>query len=205
MIDTFEFHCKVTRHAIETFAKVCYDISGKPNGCFFGYLQDETVGYAGHLGIDELLKSPYIDFMSSPKAYHYCLAGDPGASQAPGQSISNKKLWVEENDSRSYHALKTDGDRAPKSLEDTITVFWREIYRALTMNFTFWWMDIGARRTVMTGSRTKRLWKCSPSKRNSSKMASYRAQIDRRSRVRRGRSKLRAYGAVLGRGAQREV
>ncbi len=143
MIDTFEFHCKVTRHALETFAKVCYDISGKPNGCFFGYLQDETVGYAGHLGIDELLKSPYIDFMSSPKAYHYCLAGDPGASQAPGQSISNKKLWVEENDSRSYHALKTDGDRAPKSLEDTITVFWREIYRALTMNFTFWWMDIG--------------------------------------------------------------
>lgn len=144
MRDTFEFHCKVTRNAIETYAKICYEISGKPNGCFFGYLQDETVGYAGHLGIDELLSSPYIDFMSSPKAYHYCLAGDPGASQGPGQSISNKKLWVEENDSRSYHALNTDYDRAPKSLEDTVTVFWREIYRALTMNFSFWWMDIGA-------------------------------------------------------------
>lgn len=145
MIDTFQFHCQCTRHAIETFAKVCYDISGKPNGCFFGYLQDETVGYAGHLGIDELLKSPYIDFMSSPKAYHYCLAGDPGASQGPGQSISLKKLWVEENDSRSYHALGCDGERSPKSLEDTVTVFWREIYRALTMDFSFWWMDIRGR------------------------------------------------------------
>ncbi len=144
MIDTFKFHCAATRNAIETFAKICFDISGKPNGCFYGYLQDETVGYSGHLWIDELLKSPYIDFMSSPKAYHYCLAGDPGASQGPGQSISNKKLWVEENDSRSYHALKCDAERAPKSLEDTITVFWREIYRALTMNFSFWWMDIGA-------------------------------------------------------------
>lgn len=144
MIDTFEFHCEVTRNAINTFAKICYEISGKPNGCFYGYLQDETVGYSGHLWIDKLLESPYIDFMSSPKAYHYCLAGDPGASQGPGQSISMKKLWVEENDSRSYHALKNDADRAPKSLEDTITVFWREIYRALTMNFSFWWMDIGA-------------------------------------------------------------
>ena len=144
MVDTFEFHSLVTQRAIHTFAKICYEISGKPNGCFYGYLQDETVGYAGHLRIDRLLASPYIDFMSSPKAYHYCLAGDPGASQGPGQSISLKKLWVEENDSRSYHALQTDADRAPKSLEDTVTVFWREIYRALTMNFSFWWMDIGA-------------------------------------------------------------
>lgn len=144
MIDTFEFHCKVTREALERFGKICFDLSGgKPNGCFFGYLQDETVGYAGHLGIDELLKSPYIDYISSPKAYHYCLAGDPGASQSPGQSVSNKKLFVEENDSRSYHAIAGgDPDRAPKSLDDTITVFWREIYRALTMNFGFWWMDI---------------------------------------------------------------
>lgn len=146
MIDTFEFHSEVTQNAINTFAKICFEISGKPNGCFYGYLQDETVGYSGHLWIDKLLSSPYIDFMSSPKAYHYCLAGDPGASQGPGQSISMKKLWVEENDSRSYHALNSDADRAPKSLDDTITVFWREIYRALTMNFSFWWMDIGAPR-----------------------------------------------------------
>lgn len=145
MVDTAEFHCKATREAIERFSKICFDISGKPNGCFYGYMQDETVGYAGHLWIDELLKSPYVDFMSSPKAYHYCLAGDPGASQAPGQSIQLKpgKLFIEENDSRSYHSLTGgDPDRAPKSLDDTVTVFWREIYRALTMDFGFWWMDI---------------------------------------------------------------
>lgn len=143
IVDTFEFHCKVTRNAIETYAKICSEISGgKPNGCFFAYLQDETVGYAGHLGIDKLLASPYIDFMSSPKAYHYCLAGDPGASQGPGQSVNLKKMWIEENDSRSYHALAGDADRSPKSLDDTVTVFWREIYRALTMDFGFWWMDI---------------------------------------------------------------
>lgn len=145
-VDCNEFHSKVCFDALEAFGKVVKDICGKPTGCFYGYLQDETVGYAGHLAIDRAVTTPYVDFYSSPKAYHYCLAGDPGASQAPGQSIARKKLWIEENDMRSHHALSVDSSRANKTPSDTCTAFWRELYRALTFNQGFWWMDINGLR-----------------------------------------------------------
>jgi len=140
-VDCNEFHSKVCFDAIETFGKVVKDICGKATGSFYGYFQDETVGYAGHLAIQRALTTPYVDFYSSPKGYHYCLAGDPGASQAPAQSFARKKLWIEENDCRSHHAA--DLNRKSANADETKTVFWREIYRALTLGFGFWWMDIG--------------------------------------------------------------
>lgn len=141
-VDCNEFHSEACFDAIEALGRTVKETCGKPAGGFYGYFQDETVGYAGHLATDRAMATPYVDFYSSPKAYHYCLAGDPGASQAPGQSFARKKLWIEENDSRSHHALGCDGDRAPKTPGDTVTVFWREIYRALTFQQGFWWMDI---------------------------------------------------------------
>ncbi|MGI6691792.1 MAG: hypothetical protein ACOX63_13270 [Christensenellales bacterium] len=139
-VDCNEFHTIVCFDALENFGKTIKEMVDKPVGAFYGYLQDPTVGYAGHLAIDRALTTPYLDFYSSPKAYHYCLAGDPGASQAPGQSFARKKMWIEENDMRSHHAGTC---YAPKTESDTITCFWRELYRALTLQQGFWWMDIG--------------------------------------------------------------
>ena len=140
-VDCNEFHSKACFDAIETFGKVVKDVCGKAAGSFYGYFQDYTVGYAGHLAIERAMTTPYVDFYSSPKGYHYCLAGDPGASQAPAQSFARKKLWIEENDCRSHHAA--DVSRKADNASDTQTVFWREVYRALTLGFGFWWMDIG--------------------------------------------------------------
>jgi hypothetical protein len=143
-VDCNEFHAKSCFDAIETFGKVIKEKTGKPAGCFYGYFQDETVGYAGHLCIERALTSPYLDFYSSPKGYHYCLAGDPGSSQAPAQSFARKKLWIEENDCRSH--LSCDIIRKCGSMQESETIFWREIYRALTFNQGFWWMDIDGLR-----------------------------------------------------------
>lgn len=140
-VDCNDFHSKACFDAIEAFGKIIKEKTGKPCGGFYGYTQDESSGYAGHLAFDRALTTPYVDFYSSPKAYHYCLAGDPGASQAPGQSVARKKLWIEENDMRSWHSK--DRDRRPKNASDTLTCFWRELYRALTLKQGFWWMDIG--------------------------------------------------------------
>ena len=145
-VDCNEFHSDACFDAIEALGKTVKEACGKPAGGFYGYFQDETVGYAGHLATERAMTTPYVDFYSSPKGYHYCLAGDPGSSQAPGQSFARKKLWIEENDSRSHHALQCDGSRAPKTASDTKTVFWREIYRALTFQQGFWWMDINGLR-----------------------------------------------------------
>ncbi len=140
-VDCNEFHSDACFDAIEAFGKVIKETSGKASGCFYGYFQDETAGYAGHLATKRAMTTSYVDFYSSPKGYHYCLAGEPGSSQAPGQSFSLKKLWIEENDCRSHHS--DDEDRKADNAEDTETVFWREIYRALTFGQGFWWMDIG--------------------------------------------------------------
>ena len=139
-VDCNEFHSDACFDAIEGFGKAIKEKVDKPVGCFYGYFQDETVGYAGHLATHRAMTTPYVDFYSSPKGYHYCLAGDPGASQAPGQSFAMKKLWIEENDCRSHHSA--DVTRKAANAEDTKTIFWREIYRALTFNQGFWWMDI---------------------------------------------------------------
>ncbi|MBQ7565693.1 MAG: hypothetical protein IJT18_01115 [Oscillospiraceae bacterium] len=140
-VDCNAFHAEVCFDAIEAFGKVVKEKTGKAVGCFYGYLQDESVGYAGHLALERAVTTPWVDFYSSPKAYHYSQAGDPGASQAPGQSFARKKLWIEENDLRSHHA--TAKHRAQENMAQTRTVFWREIYRALTFGQGFWWMDIG--------------------------------------------------------------
>ena len=145
-VDDNEFHSKCCFDALEAFGKAIKETCRKAAGCFYGYLADETAGYGGHLAIQRALECPYLDFFSSPKAYHYCLAGDPGASQAASQSMAKKKLWIEENDVRSHHALSCDYNRAARTMEDTQTVFWREIYRALTFGFGFWWMDINGLR-----------------------------------------------------------
>lgn len=143
-VDCNEFHSKACFDAIETFGRVVKETCGKAAGGFYGYFQDPTVGYAGHLAIERAVTTPWVDFYSSPKGYHYCLAGDPGASQAPAQSFARKKLWIEENDCRSHHAA--DQKRKANNPEETETVFWREVYRALTLGFGFWWMDIGGLR-----------------------------------------------------------
>ncbi len=150
-VDCNEFHSKVCFDAIESFGKVIKEKSGKPAGCFYGYFQDETVGYAGHLCIERALNTPYVDFYSSPKGYHYCLAGDPGSSQAPAQSFARKKLWIEENDCRSH--LSPDVIRKSDNFDDTQTIFWREIYRALTFKQGFWWMDIDGIRDDWYGDK----------------------------------------------------
>ena len=149
-VDCNEFHSKCCFDAIETFGKVVKEMTGKPAGCFYGYFQDETVGYAGHLAIERALNTPYVDFYSSPKGYHYCLAGDPGSSQAPAQSFARKKLWIEENDCRSH--VSCDKIRKCNSMQESETIFWREIYRALTFNQGFWWMDIDGVRDDWYGN-----------------------------------------------------
>ena len=143
-VDWNLFHSEVTFDAIELFARTIKEMTGKVTGVFYGYTLEPSAGYCGQILTDRAMASPWLDFYSAPKSYAYCLGGDPGESQGPGQSFSRKKLWIEENDMRSSNLLKTrpNDTYAPKTLSDSITCYWRELFRALTGKFGFWWMDI---------------------------------------------------------------
>ena len=144
--DFDEFLSKTVADAIEYFAKVVKDNTpDKFVGSFYGYFAHcANAQYAGHLAIDQLLESPYVDFLCAPFTYRRETAGEPSGSLTVVQSINRKKLWVEEIDCRtsltqfghSYASPDTDFD-------DSKIVFWREFCRNVSSDSGYWWMDLG--------------------------------------------------------------
>lgn len=147
-VDCNLYHSEVTFDAMEALGRVVKEKTGKLVGAFYGYTLEHAAGYCGQAALDRAMTSDVFDFYSTPKSYAYCLAGDPGETQAPAQSFVRHKMWIEENDMRSYNLLKTNPNDtyAPKTWEDTRTCFWRELYRALVCQHSFWWMDINGIR-----------------------------------------------------------
>ena len=134
--------------ALEYFAKTVKSKTGKLVGAFYGYsLYIDDAAYSGHLGLDRLLASPYIDFLASPKAYARSGIGEPGGEICPAQSINLRKLFVDELDNRTYLATENEADIksgfVAGGLNDTVTVMRREIAKNLSHDSGFWWMDLG--------------------------------------------------------------
>lgn len=137
------FTSQMTADAIEYFGKITKETTGgKPVGSFYGYLFTQNIAHAGHLAIDQLLNSPYIDFLSSPKRYYRCEAGWPGGEQTPSLSIGRKKIWIDELDNRTHTNSRNNG-WISHNMDETRTVLWREIAKNLSnRNQNFWWMDL---------------------------------------------------------------
>ena len=134
--------------ALIHFAKAVKARVDKPVGAFYGYLlYVSNSAYAGHLALDKLLSSPYIDFFAAPKAYARCGAGEPGGEICPAQSINLQKIFLEELDNRTYLAVENEDDikqgMVSADPHDSITVMWRELCKNLSHGSGFWWMDLG--------------------------------------------------------------
>lgn len=143
--DYFSFVAETSSAAIEAFCKVIKDseaLFGHPmaTGAFYGYMYNPYAPISGHLAIDRLLNSPYVDFISSPKGYHRCKAGDPGGEQGPSESMARKKVWLDEIDCLTH--LDQRGGRADDE-DDSVTLLWREATKNITHGQGFWWMDLG--------------------------------------------------------------
>ncbi len=143
----FSFISKTNAEAAEEFCR-----SVKENGqiyfkrelaagVFYGYMYLPQSPNAGQLAIDKMIASPYIDFMSSPKGYFRCLAGDPGGEQGPSESIAKKIVWLDEIDDHTHLDRRPNG-RA-KDLNESKTLLWREALKNITHGQGFWWMDLG--------------------------------------------------------------
>ena len=144
--DYFEFVSKTNADAIGQFCKVVKDASGLFDhelaaGVFYGYMYLPQSPNTGHLAIQQLLDCPYVDFMSSPKGYFRCLAGDPGGEQGPSESIARKKVWLDEIDNHTHLDRRPDGRAA--NLDESTTLLWREAVKNITHEQGFWWMDLG--------------------------------------------------------------
>ncbi|MBE6651310.1 MAG: hypothetical protein E7613_08350 [Ruminococcaceae bacterium] len=151
-IDYDMFMSQTNANALEFFGKTVKELTGKPVGAFYGYyLHVDNAAYTGHLALERLLNSPYVDFFSAPKSYYRCKAGEPGGELSATQSINLKKLWLEELDNRTHldtlanrpNYGENDTEWESGGMRDTKTVFWREYAKNLSHNSGFWWMDLG--------------------------------------------------------------
>ena len=128
------YFCKVVK-------EVCPDYVA---GIFYGYIVGQpNCSHAGHLAIDKILEDKYIDFVSAPKGYYKYGPFGPGLEQAPCNSMSRKKLWLDETDNLTHlHPYTNVPDKAA-NFEETKTVLVREFSKNLAFDQGYWWMDLG--------------------------------------------------------------
>ena len=147
LIDYDLFTSEANVRAIEHFGKIVKEKTGKLVGSFYGYsvcIADSA--YAGHLGLERLLSSPYVDFLAAPKVYRRSLAGEPGGEISPAQSINLSKIFLDELDNRTHVGVCKEDIEAgyvSKNLDETLTVMYREFSKDLSHDSGFWWMDLG--------------------------------------------------------------
>ena len=140
-----EFTKDMNADAAEAFGKVVKDIvPNKVTGIFFGYIAEpKNCANTQHTGFERILNSPYIDFLAGPKGYHRVGATDPGFGQCVPNSVTRKKLWVDEIDNRT-HLCKTNNhkDYTAKNFDQTRAVYWREFTKNTSHRQGYWWMDL---------------------------------------------------------------
>lgn len=142
------FTSEVCADAIEYFGKLLRNkVPEKLIGAFYGYfIMTDNPNYAGHLAIERLLNSDYVDFFAAPKSYYRTGPGQPGGWMCPVQSINQKKIWADETDVRTHLITRSPEDNADwlcDNFTDTRGVLWREFCKNLSTDSGFWWMDLG--------------------------------------------------------------
>ncbi len=119
-------------------------VPDKVAGVFHGYISEpENCANVQHTGFQQLLSSPYVDFLAGPKGYNRVGPMDPGFGQAVPNSVNRKKLWLDEIDNRTY-LCRTNGskDYTAANFAQTRAVYWREFTKNIAFGQGYWWMDL---------------------------------------------------------------
>ena len=125
-------------------------------GAFFGYLMElawnagffaegpgspySTYQRSGHLGLGQVLESPYVDFLVSPYSYGFRGMGGEGCSMLPTESLRlHKKIYLMEDDTRTH----TDNDPAygrARNLDESRAILRRNFGYVATHGQGMWWL-----------------------------------------------------------------
>ncbi len=149
VIDYYEAQHLVVAEDILHFCKVVKESWPRPiiTGSFFGYFYSlfgrEASG--GHLAIDTVLKSPYIDYLCAPQAYYPMegFTGEPYRSRGLLESARlNGKLWLDEMDQQPPLANRSDPNYNA-SVKESIARLRRNIMYTATKGMGMWFYDFG--------------------------------------------------------------
>lgn len=147
-IDFDEFANTGMADAVSLMCKAVKDIA--PNKlaiAFYGY-QMEQFGLpgSGGLALGRLLKSPYVDAIVSPTSYYDRASGGSGAMMGAFDSVRlHGKLWLTEDDTRTFLSTPDAGFGRCADLRETLGVLQRNFAVSLTHGAGQWWGDIASR------------------------------------------------------------
>ncbi|MEO8764013.1 MAG: beta-galactosidase [Ginsengibacter sp.] len=149
VIDYYEAQHNCVADDIIYFSKLVKENWPRPiiTGAFYGYFYSvfgrEAAG--GHLALQKVLQSPYIDFLSAPNTYYPDSkeTGEPYRSRSLINSVTlHGKLWLDEMDQQP--PLLHFNDTAYKtSVEKSIANVRRNILFTFTKGAGLWFYDFG--------------------------------------------------------------
>ena len=156
-IDYFTCQQEVVADDIEYFCKIVKENWPRNLivGVFYGYFHMTFCRQAsgGHLCIEQISNSPYIDYISAPQSYYQPSRDLGGSGNSRGiieSAMINGKLWLDEMDNGymqkiMFDGLQTRGIMMPDP--DYVPVLRRNAIFPLMRGAGFWYYDFGPRNS----------------------------------------------------------
>jgi hypothetical protein len=156
VIDFYRYNSWMVADTLSYFAAAVKKITRnqKTVGVFYGYLLQlcgqQRQQNAGHLGLEQILRDPNIDFVCSPTSYAFRQHGGLGTCHFMSLVDSVKlhgKLWFNENDVRTSLSPGAPGvwGRA-KDVPGDIIQQDKELACVIGNGVAQWWFDVGSNR-----------------------------------------------------------
>jgi hypothetical protein len=152
VIDYYLYNSDMVAETMEYFAKI---IKSETNnqaivGVFYGYvlqlIGEQRQQNAGHLALQKVWHSPYIDFVTSPTSYAFRQSGN-GYSHFMSLTDSvklHKKMWFDENDIRTWLSQGPLGEWGKTATyEESLAMQQREFANVMCNACGMWWFDMG--------------------------------------------------------------
>ncbi len=122
------------RKIVTLFYGYLFDMSGIPNG-------PQT---SGHLAMERMLACPDVDILCSPISYTDRQSGGAGLFMTAVDSVrAAGKLWLNEDDTRTYLAAEDAGYGRIDTAEKSLWVHQRNYGHILPRRMAAWYMDLG--------------------------------------------------------------
>jgi len=151
VIDYFEYKQLAMEQPLEAIARVIKEETGRRKlvTLFYGYIFDMhgiPMGpqTSGHLAMARMTRCPDVDILTSPISYNDRQLGGAGMFMCAVDSVRGSgKLWLNEDDTRTYLTPEDSGYGRVATPQGTFWVHHRNFGQLLPRRLACWYMDLG--------------------------------------------------------------
>ena len=150
LLDFYEYKQLAMEEPLEDMARVIKEETGgkKIVTLFYGYFFDmcgipSGPQISGHMAMGRMLQCPDVDILCSPISYFDRQSGGAGLFMTAVDSVrAAGKLWLNEDDTRTYLAPENAGYGRVSTPQQTFWVHQRNYGHILPRRMACWYMDL---------------------------------------------------------------